>query len=98
MRDYTFILTRGTYVLDNEFVQANPQHKQEPLFLMRVKTPYAWKTAVRKAKEACLAYEKAEIEAGRLKFTEYAMRHITYFHYRHFTGGKGHASLIRIEV
>lgn len=98
MRDYTFILTRGTYVLDDEFVEANTQHKQEPLFLVRMRTPYAWKTAVRKAKDACLAYEKAEAAAGRLKFNEYAERHINYSHYHHFTGGRGHASLIRIEV
>lgn len=96
MNDYTFILTRGSYFLDSEFLERNPKHKEEPVFVVRMRSRYVWDTAVRKAKEACLAYEKAEVAAGRLKFNRYY--NIGHNHYRHFSGVRGHPSFIRIEV
>lgn len=62
----------------------------------RMKSKYMWGTAVRKAKEACFAYEQAKAQAGQLKFKRFL--NINYSYYRHFTGTNGHPSFIRIEV
>lgn len=98
MSDYTFILTRSPGLLDTNFKRANTQHIEWPIFMVRVQTPHVWATAVRKAKEACLAYEKAEVAAGRLQFTDYYANNLRYHYYKHFAGATGHPSIIRLSV